>query len=463
MKDLPLKYKLAIWSSLVVALALMPVGVVTTMYLYLEQRQALDLRLRQTTQSYLSIFLLDEDDGSILDKHAFMQVFNPSSKPQRFLEITKDDGTILYRTANLEPGDLQDQPLGFSYIQINNLPTRVHVNARNGITVRLAMDMVEIYDATTDLAMGYLIAMPVLLVMVYLGGQFIARKALAPVQRLTDAAERINAQQLDMRLPTPKVHDEIGRLSVVLNGMFDRLDVSFKQATRFSADASHELKTPLAILQVSIEDLLERADLSDDTHNAIAALQEQTQRLTSILENLLLLSRIDAGQVKLDYQQQDITKLVRACIEDAQLLAQVYASEQEEDIDLNVESELPDQLEAQADRGRLTQILLNLLNNAIKYNVPGGNVRVRLTQPKPNSYSISIANTSPALLSLHRERIFQRFFRADQARDKRGHGLGLSLVRDLARAHGGNIVLVRSDGKWTEFALNMPLDPRQNA
>lgn len=452
MKKLPLGVKISIWSSLVVALAMGAVGAFTLLFLNHQQTESFDERLKQNCRHYIEQFDLHGSDLTWVDSHEIVEIFHPDGKPERFLEIAGPDGSVLFRTANLA----NSQPVwpgeGSHHLVIHGIPTRVAVVCGSGLTVRFAMDMQSITEVTRDLGMAYLIALPFIMAGVWFGGQLIAHKALAPVREVTVAAEQITALNLNRRLPPQEVNDEIGRLTTVLNEMFNRLEVSFNQATRFSADASHELKTPLAILRSGIEDLLDRQDLSSDAQEALASLLEHTTFLSSIIGNLLLLSRMDARQFKLDFVQQDIVEVLTACIEDAKIMAEPYG--------LKVQSDLPDTLSAPVDRGRLTQIVLNLLDNAIKYNTPGGTVRVRAVSDG-GTCRISIANTSAARHEDHPQLLFERFYRAEHVADTPGTGLGLSLARELARAHRGDLVLVRSDGVWTEFSLTLPLQMAQ--
>lgn len=446
MRQLPLRLKLALWSALVVAMVMLAVGGFSTCYVYLQRRSSLDVRLAQTGASFLEMFQVPE--LSRWDKRMVMNILNSSGNPTSFVEILGRNGTTLYQSDNLSPLQLASLPRGPSYVTINGVPCRAYNITGEGFVVCLAADLTDIHKSTLDLAVGYLVVMPFMLLGVSLLGQFIASKALKSVNTLTTTAERINARRLNIRLPVPKVQDEIGRLSIVLNDMFDRLDVSFQQAIRFSADASHELKTPLTILRASIEDRLANQGVDEETKSFLDDLLEQIAHLVSIIEHLVLLSRLDAGQIKLDLQDHDISDCLSACMEDARIMAEAY--------DLTMEEDLPQGLIVPADIHRLTQVMLNLLGNAIKYNIPGGKVILRAA--REGTYcAVRVLNTSTARLEGAPQRIFDRFYRHADSSSSSGHGLGLGLARELARAHGGDISLVRSDGEWTEFLLILPL------
>jgi len=280
------------------------------------------------------------------------------------------------------------------------------------------------------------------------GGWLLARKALAPIREIAAATEQITVHRLDQRLPVLRAGDEIGRLVQVLNSMLDRLEKSFHQATRFSADASHELKTPLTVLRNIVEELLDSQTVRGADQRKAQMLLEQTLRISSITESLLLLSRADAGQLKVDSIPTDLGQLIAGCAEDADAMAQ--------DREIAIETELPEKLTGLADPGRLSQILLNLLENAVKYNRPGGRISVTARREADGRISIAVGNTGPRIPADKRDQIFNRFFRLTGDRAVEGHGLGLSIARELARAHGGDLVLDRSDDDWTVFVVTLP-------
>jgi heavy metal sensor kinase len=307
----------------------------------------------------------------------------------------------------------------------------------------------EAAELIVALARSYLTALPVAVLFAALGVWWITRKALQPLQDVADAAERIHAKALSQRLPQPPIHDEIGRLVHVLNDTFDRLERSFAQATRFSSDASHELKTPLTIMRGEIESAL-RAEVDNPrVESLLDSLLEQTQRLSSIAENLLLLSRADAGALTLTKETIDFSAMCNELVEDAEILSLRQK--------ITTRSDIPAGISVCADESYLRRLLLNLLDNAIKYNVEGGTVSISVT--KPDSLVLCrIANTGREIPKEHQNRIFERFYRTDPSRssDVAGSGLGLSISREIVLAHGGQIWLERPRPGWTSFAFTLP-------
>jgi signal transduction histidine kinase len=267
-------------------------------------------------------------------------------------------------------------------------------------------------------------------------------------------AEGVTARGLDQRIPASAEDPEITRLIQVLNGMMDRLETSFRQATRFSADASHELKTPLAIMQGELENALQAAEFGSREQQVFSNLLEETQRLKRITRGLLLLSQADAGQLKLAPEDVPLSADLEAMVEDARVLAT--------DAQLQFDVRIQPGLRVQADRGLLHMALLNLLNNAVKYNEPNGAVGVTLAAVD-NRVVLTLCNAGPGIPPADQPRIFERFYRADQSRSRMqdGLGLGLSLAREIVHAHRGQLSLKESRPGQTCFEVTLAPLPRR--
>lgn len=296
---------------------------------------------------------------------------------------------------------------------------------------------------------NFLLALPVALFLVGFGGWLVAGRALRPLTVIADTAERVTARGLDQRIPESRESPEAARVIHVLNRMMDRLEASFRQATRFSADASHELKTPLAIMQGELENALQAAAPASPEQRLFSNVLEEIQRLKTITRSLLLLAQADAGQLKLAREPVNLGAELEGIIEDARALAA--------DSRLSFEVELVPQTVVHADRTLLRTALFNLFSNAVKYNQPGGRVRIEL-KSVGNAIEFAIGNTGPGIPPADRPKIFDRFHRANRAGNARtdGIGLGLSLAREIIRAHGGELELKESPPDWTCFTATLP-------
>jgi signal transduction histidine kinase len=269
------------------------------------------------------------------------------------------------------------------------------------------------------------------------------------LRRIARAAEQTTARGLDQRIPVSGEDPEIDRLIAVLNRMMDRLQASFRQATRFSADASHELKTPLAVMQAELEAALQSAADGSRDQQVYASLLEETQRLKTVTRSLLLLAQADSGQLPLSLEVLDLAAELEEIAADARILA--------ESAGVEWEARLVPGVRVAADGVLLRLAISNLLDNAIHYNRPGGRVELVL-EAGPAGVVLEVANTGPGIPPGERAQVFDRFHRGTEARNRRrdGMGLGLSLAREIVLAHGGALVLTGSGADRTVFQLSLP-------
>lgn len=283
------------------------------------------------------------------------------------------------------------------------------------------------------------------------GGWWLTRKALAPVAALTQAAERINERSLHDKLPRSGNGDELDRLTEVFNAMTARLEGSFERVREFTLHASHELKTPLTVIRGELETALHEETSGAPAPSARLLSQlDEIDRLTKIVDGLTLLTKADAGQVILRREEVHLDELVRECFADANILAQPSA--------VRVSLSDCEAAAIQGDRHRLRQLLLNLTDNAIKYNNPGGTVTISLKQRGPSA-ELRVANTGPGLAVALQPHVFERFFRGDAShnRDVEGCGLGLSIAQWIVHAHDGTIHFVSQPGQLTTVTVRLPL------
>ncbi len=336
----------------------------------------------------------------------------------------------------------------FSTHQTGATAWRVGVMGNPYMTLIVAANMDDFDARMARLRNVYFTTLIAVLALVAGGAWFVARRALRPVTALTQTAERVTARGLDQRIPTLTSDAEFKRLITVFNEMLDRLERSFSQATRFSADASHELKTPLARLQMELEAALQNAPAGSAQQEVFSSLLDEVTRLKAIVQKLLLLSLADAGRLQLQKQPVNLTRLLEGVIEDCRLQTP----------HLTVEQSLAPNVEVPADPELLEQALQNLATNAAKYNHAAGKIRFELLTASGRAI-VRVGNTGPCIPAADRKRIFERFYRGDKSRCGRvaGTGLGLSLAREIARAHGGELTLESSGDEFTRFELHLPL------
>ena len=281
------------------------------------------------------------------------------------------------------------------------------------------------------------------------GGWWLMRKAMSPVTELTRAAAGIHERNLDVQLPRTGNGDELDRLTAVFNDMTARLHSSFSRIREFTLHASHELKTPLTVMHAEAETAL-RGETDPVARERLASQLDEIQRLSKIVDGLTLLTKADAGLVKLEHEGVRLDELLRDAVEDAQILAQPG--------DIKLELGACPEVSIMGDRHRLRQLLLNLFDNAVKYNQPGGRVSAALRRDGAET-ELTITNTGPGLAPELCNQVFERFFRADTAhgRTVEGCGLGLSICQWIVTAHQGSIQMNSQPGGLTTVTMRVPL------
>jgi heavy metal sensor kinase len=297
------------------------------------------------------------------------------------------------------------------------------------------------------------LAMAVPVALAFSGGvsYLLARAALYPVRRLRTLAREVTADRLDRRLEIANPGDELGGLAVTINEMIARLERSFAEVRRFTADASHELRTPLTAIRAEAEVALGRPELPPEHQALLGSILEECESLNRLTDQLLSLSREDAGVVRQVREPLDLAALVAGVVETMRPLAEAKG--------LGLQGSGDGPVPIRGDAGRLRQVFFNLLDNAIKYTPAGGEVEARV-EARGEAAIVRVRDTGPGIPAEHLPRVFDRFYRVDKARAREvgGTGLGLSIARSIVTAHGGAIHLTSAPGRGTECIVRLPLD-----
>ena len=300
----------------------------------------------------------------------------------------------------------------------------------------------------------FFLIIPICIVVAGLFGWLFAKKSLAPVASMTERVQHIYADNLDERLPIKQTHDEIGRLAQTFNDLLSRLQAAFQKERQFMADAAHELRTPLYVVRTAVDVTLKQAQRTEaEYREALQMVSQQERRLTRIVEDLFLLGCATDGGRRLQTSDFYLDELIQDTVKVIGILAREKG--------VAVEAVVIPGICFHGDEALLRQMLLNLLDNAVKYIPSGAKVIVTL-QVIETAVRIEVADAGPGIPAEVQPHIFERFYRGDQARSHRdkgmgaGAGLGLSIARWIAEAHGGTIVLSRSDSQGSLFSITLP-------
>jgi heavy metal sensor kinase len=320
------------------------------------------------------------------------------------------------------------------------------LGARHVVVVGESLESVE--RSVDRVLVLLLLAGPAALAATALGGWWLARKALLPVERMTSQAQRIGIDRLDERIAVPEANDEIRRLAVTLNAMLDRLEHGVEEKHRLIADASHELRTPLAVMRAELDVTLRGEQLSPDARLVLESAREEVGRMSRTVNNLLTLAEVDEGRLGLLPARVELRDAIEAAARPLRPLAAA------KHLQLEVGG---DGAEAEADPQRLHQAITNFIENAIKYARPDGHVRATAWSTDAE-VGVTVADDGPGIPAEAREHLFDRFYRVDGARgrDDGGSGLGLAICREIAGAHGGRVWVESEEGRGSRFSLALP-------
>ncbi len=344
------------------------------------------------------------------------------------------------------------KPIFQTFVDADGKKWRYGAVAHERALVRVGVDMARFDEDNRQYRNALLLAAPIALLLLAASGYWLAKRALRPIERITEKAARITARGLHERIPEIRSDEEFDLLVQVMNGMLERLERSFHQAARFAADAAHELKTPLTILQGQLEQEMQEARDGSPEQQVYSDLLGEVQRLRSIVRKLLLLAQADAGHL---LRGQGI-------VEWSAIVEQVVDDTREAAPNLEVRAEIEPGIGVRGDSDLLTQLLHNLASNAVKFNQPReegqlGIIEIRLTTAAGRA-QLTFANTSAPVPEAELGRLFERFYRGDPSRNRRieGVGLGLALSREIAHGHGGDLQVHGKRSGWITFVLSLP-------
>jgi heavy metal sensor kinase len=318
------------------------------------------------------------------------------------------------------------------------------------VVLRVSRSEERVREELSEVLVVLIFGLPLVVALAGIGGYLLARRALAPIDHLASEARRITADRLHERLKVPNDRDEIGRLTGVINETFARLESSFDQLRRFTADSSHELRTPLAVVRGIGEAAVAERRTSAEYEEAIGSMLEEVDRMSNLVDTLLRLSHGDAGTIRLSRDSLDLGELARDVASSLSVLA--------EERNQKLAFEITSGVIVSVDRLVLREAVANVLDNAIKYSPDGATIAIRVERIG-NQGLLAVGDEGPGIPPEHRERIFHRFFRVDEARSRErgGTGLGLAIAKWAVDIHNGQIAVHERPRGGSEFQIRLPL------
>ena len=461
-----IRFRLTLWHASLLTAVFVMLGALT----YFALRHYLDINLRETqsrrAQQIADTLLANVGKtGEPFVASEVKALYAPEAN-SRFIRILRADGSVLYASGNPkdESFDVSAVPKPAlnktgAFFRRENLArdktlfiAALNYKGDNGANyiVEVGAPTMRIRAMLDHLLLLLSLGLPVVLLATIIGGFLLVQRALAPAEQIARKAEQITQHNLSERLPVARTGDDLERLSISLNHMIGRLEDEVQNSKRFVADASHELRTPLTVLRGELENLSQDKRFDAGAREMLGSMLEEVERLAKIVEGLVALSRLDAGEAQAEWVPFDLAELATTTADQMSLLA--------EDKKISVACNSKQAVLVQGDRARMKQVIVNLLDNAIKYT-PGGGA-IQLNVARQNGHAIlDIADNGIGIPGEALPHVFERFFRVDKARsrDEGGAGIGLSIVKSICAAHGGEVRAESAPGKGSRFRVTLPL------
>ncbi|MCK4793025.1 MAG: HAMP domain-containing protein [Desulfobacteraceae bacterium] len=464
-----IKFRFTIWYVVVLGIAMASLSVGTYFYLSRTLYQNLDnsLELRSTQLSNIREILIsvaegqfEEEIGEVVSFYFYSGGQLMSISPREVnIPISTDlieqaiAGQSIFTTLETSEGvELRLYATPFSLYRPVIVPTRPGMPSPHAPRINIESAVLVIGRPTEDIKQALdrllhtlMIAVPLTLVATGGGGVFLARRAFKPVDEMTQKARSIEERDLSQRIEV-KTKDELGRLASTLNEMIERLEKAFRRQKQFTSDASHELRAPLAIIEAESTLTLQKERTKNNYRQSLETISQEAHRMSLVIDQLLALARADSGKEKLTFRKVNLSRLVAKLSSDVEMLCR--------DKGLNYELGQMGNLVVKGDRTKLRQLLLNILDNAIRYTPRGGKISISV-QPEGEMAVVSVSDTGLGIPPEDLPHIFDRFYRVDKTRSRSegGSGLGLAIAKRIAEMHGGKIEVESKVGTGSTFRV----------
>lgn len=457
-----IRVRLTLWYVLLLALVL----VAFSGAIYLTLRAALYHNLDNALRNSAALLVnaLVEDEGRLTVASEQPVVWNNPQAGEHFWRVLDPAGGVIAQSGLREMGDvpvdtaavatalaggdsLETVRSGDGLIRVYTTPVD-HAGRVVGV-VQIGFSLDAVQETLAALLAILSVTLPATLAIASLGGLLLAGRALRPVDHITRAAQAISAGDLSRRLNLDLPDDELGRLARTFDEMIARLDEAFQRQRRFTANASHELRTPLTVIKGTLSLALARPREAHEYRQVLAGVDEEVDRMDRLVERLLILARADARALPLHRQSVNLSHLLLEMVEQMRPLAEAKG--------LELSAHIASDLEAWVDADAITEVVLNLLDNALKYTPSPGRIRLSANREE-EGIRIAVSDSGPGIPAEHLPHLFEPFYRVDRARSRElgGMGLGLTIAHELVRAHGGHLTVHSVPGEGSTFSVHVP-------
>ena len=445
------RLQLTLWYVAAMTLVLAVYAGAILAYVGRSASQLLNQQLRSDFQ-WATVMVEQTPEGGItwngeevIEEHPWLQVWGPDGRLLFRNDVALEQPQVGLDLANLADDEIVRVPT--PGVPLRVLSRRGEI-AGSQIIIQVGRSELGMREQIRTVALILLLGLPLAVAAAGFGGYLLARRALAPIERMTERAETITAERLSDRLPVSNPDNEMGRLATVFNATLARLQQSFNQMRRFTADVSHELRTPLTAIRSVGEVGLRGAHRDEGAYRAIiGSMLEEVDRLAVLVDRLLTLSRAETGEASLSIEPIALKELADSVVTDLAVLAEEKSQQ--------VVVEAHGSPRGVGDRMMVRQALINLVDNAIKFAPPGSAIVVRVGESAGKA-TVDVIDRGPGVPAVARDQIFNRFFRADSGSETSGTGLGLSIAKSASEAAGGSLTLEHSDEHGSTFRVTLP-------
>lgn len=457
MKSFPIRIRLTAWYSLILAASLFIFGALAFVAMRHSVRATVDADLRERLMGVQEVIAVTAPEG-LAELKDEIREFAIVRAGGDLLRVADAQGKIIYDSFGPDtPRAVRRKYPGAPTFteRLRNNQFRVLSEtieaAGSRYQVQIAISTERFDEAFDRFRLILLLAAPLFLLAAALGGYWLSRRALSPVDEITRTARSIGAQNLAARLRVPHTGDELERLADTLNGMLARLDAAFQRITKFTADASHELRTPVSVMRTSAEVVLRKPRTEREYKEALGLILHEAEKTSQLIEQLLMLARADSGPASIVRSRVNLIDAFQRACREACILAEAKQ--------LKFSHTAPDSpIWVLGESRSIERLFLILLDNAVKYTPSGGNIEATLKSQD----GLAIAEVRDSGIGIAAEdipHIFERFYRADRARSREtgGSGLGLAIGHWIAEAHGADIRVDSQPGGGSSFSVRMPL------